>query len=127
MDQGATTDDSAEPRTLIVRDTIDLAVLTSLAERIFGDLVKAVVDIQRNVMAVGGAMHGDEEADLIGDGSVQSDLWGINLYPGAHGTTEFIEFDSMINLRPRQNRTRSVDDPATRAAILAIVDGLVRR
>ena len=102
-----------------------MAALTRMAEGMFGDLVKAVVDIERMVMALGGAMHADEEAGLIADGSTQADLWGINLYPAAHGTADFIEYDSMINLRPRQNRTRGVDDPVTRAAIVAVVDRLV--
>jgi hypothetical protein len=53
-------------------------------------------------------------------------LWGVNLYPADYGNPDWLEFDSMINLRPsQQNRTRSVDDPDTRARILGIVDRLV--
>ena len=121
------TDDVDGAGVNIVRDQVSVATLTVMAEGMFGDLVKAVVDVERMVMALGGAMHADEEADLIADGSTQSDLWGINLYPAAFGTAEFIEYDSMINLRPRQNHTRGVGDPATRAAIVALVDRLVRR
>jgi len=71
-------------------------------------------------------MHADEEALLLDEGSAQPSLWGINLYPASYGTGAFIEYDSMINLRPRQNRTRGVEDPLTRAAIVAVVDRLVR-
>ncbi len=120
------TDDVDGSAIIIVRDHVTVATLTTMAEGMFGDLVKAVVDLGRMVMALGGAMHADEEADLIADGSTQSDLWGINLYPAAFGTAEFIEYDSMINLRPRRNRTRGVDDPATRAEIVAVVERLVR-
>jgi len=89
--------------------------------------VKAVVDVEREVMAIGGAMHADEEAALIEDGSAQPDLWGINLYPDDFGTEAFVEFDSMINLRPAQgNRSRSVEDPALRERIQRLVDRLVR-
>lgn len=110
----------------IVRDDITMAELTELAEERFGDLVKAVVDIEREVMAVGEGMHADEEAGLLEDGSRQSALWGINLYPAEYGSPDWVEFDSMINLRPlQQNRSRSVDDPATRARIIEIVDQLV--
>ena len=110
----------------IVRDDITLAELTELAEERFGDLVKAVVDIEREVMAVGEGMHADEEAGLLEDGSRQSALWGINLYPAEYGSPDWVEFDSMINLRPlQQNRSRSVDDPATRARLIEIVDQLV--
>ena len=51
----------------VVRDPITLAELTSLAEERLSDLVKAVVDIERGVMAVGEGMHADEEAGLLDD------------------------------------------------------------
>jgi hypothetical protein len=79
------------------------------------------------VMAVDAELHSDEEALLLDQGSRQEDLWGINLYPALAGE-DFIEFDSMINLRPAQgNRSRGVDDPAVRERILQIVDALVVR
>lgn len=112
----------------IVLDHITLAELTELAEVRYGDLVKAVVDLDREVMAVGEGMHADEEAGLLADGSRQAALWGINLYPAEHGSPGFVEFDSMINLRPAMgNRTRGVDDPAVQARIVAMVDRLVKR
>jgi hypothetical protein len=78
---------------------------------LFGDLLKAVVDIDRGVMAIGGELHADEEAILLDAGSSQVDLWGINLYPAEHGQPGWIEFDSMVNVRPRQrNRSRSLPD-----------------
>ena len=110
----------------IVRDHITLGELQELADDRFGDMVKAVIDLDRELMAVGEGMHADEEAGLLDDGSRQTALWGINLYPGDHGTADWIEFDSMINLRPAQdNRTTSVDDPNVRERIAAIVDRLV--
>ena len=97
-----------------------------MAEARFGDLVKAVVDVERELIAIDAGMHADEEASLIQDGSSQMHLWGINLYPAEHGTDGWLEFDSMINLRPGQgNRTRSVGDGATRSQIARIVDRLV--
>ena len=109
----------------IIRSTIVRADLASLAERQFGDMVKAVVDVARGVMAIGGELHADEEAALIDDGSRQSDLWGINLYPGEQ-EAGWIEFDSMINVRPAQgNRTRDVEDERVRDAIRQIVATLV--
>lgn len=112
----------------IVREIITLATLEELAEGMFGNLVKAVVDLEQGIMAVGAEMHADEEAALLDEGSPQAGLWGINLYPAEFGTLRFIEFDSDINIRPRQgNRVRSVDDPAVRAAITSIVERLVVR
>jgi len=110
----------------IVRTSTSLAHIQELAAARFGDLVKAVVDVERGIMAIDAGMHADEEASLIQDGSDQRHLWGVNLYPADHGTEGWLEFDSMINLRPGQdNRTRSVDDPATRSLIARIVDRLV--
>ena len=111
----------------IVRDRIPLTDLDAMAKAQFGDLVKAVVDVERGVMAIGGELHSDEEALLLEDGSKQQHLWGINLYPAIHDES-WIEFDSMINIRPsRGNRSRSVDDAETRKAILTVVDRLVAR
>jgi hypothetical protein len=112
-----------QPR--IVRAPISRSELTTLAASRFGDLVKAVVDITRGVMAVSGDLHADEEALLLDDGSRQHDLWGINLYPAETGE-DWIEFDSVINVRPSQNnRSRSIEDETTRTAIRRVVRELV--
>lgn len=110
----------------IVREPVAIATLTQMADRMFGNLVKAVVDVEREIMAVDAEMHADEEALLLDDGSRQASLWGINLHPAQLGTPDFVEFDSVINIRPSQgNRTRSVDDAAVRGQVTAVVDRLV--
>ena len=111
----------------MIRESVTLDHLVELAESGFGNLVKAVVDVSQGIMAVGAEMHADEEAALLGLGSSQADLWGINLYPSQYGQRDWLEFDSMINIRPRQgNRSRGVEDPATREKIAAIVGSLVK-
>ena len=93
----------------------------------FGELVKAVVDVEKKLMAIGGELHSDEEALLLENGSRQQDLWGINLYPEIEGEG-WIEFDSLINLRPSQgNRTRGVNEPEIREKIMEIVNNLIGR
>jgi len=93
-----------------------------MSERMYSPLVKAVVDVRRRILVVDAEMHADEEAFLLEDGSAQSDLWGINLWPEEYGTEDFVEFDSMINLRPRDgNRSRSVDDTRKQALIREVV------
>jgi len=110
----------------VVRDAISRGELAEMAKRQFGDLVKAVVDVERGIMAIGGELHADEEAVLLDQGSEQRHLWGINLYPGKP-IAEWIEFDSMINVRPSQgNRSRDVENPEIREAITRIVDRLVQ-
>lgn len=109
----------------ILRQATSRARLTTIAAAQFGDMVKAVVDVQRGVMAIGGELHADEEAALIEDGSAQPHLWGINLYPAEAGDG-WIEFDSMINVRPSQgNRSRNVEDETIRNQIRQVVAALV--
>ena len=104
---------------------LPLAELREMATGMFGDLVKAVMDVKREIMIVDAELHADEEALLLENGSDQADLWGINLYPGLEGD-DFIEYDSMINLRPSQgNAGRGVENPAIRERIQTIVMGLV--
>lgn len=110
----------------IVRTPVLRSALQRVAAARFGDMVKAVVDVRRRIMAIGGELHADEEALLIDDGSRQDDLWGINLYP-AEGGDEWIEYDSMINVRPSQgNRSRGVDNGELRHTLRTIVGELVR-
>lgn len=93
----------------------------------FGDLVKAVVDLERRIMMIDAELHADQEAELLAGGSRQQDLWGINFYPELP-ESDWLEFDSMINLRPSfGNRSRGVDDPATRQKVAALARELVRR
>lgn len=88
-------------------------------------MVKAVVDVERELVAVGGELHADEEATLLQDGSTQQSLWGINLYPSLEGSS-MVEFDSMINIRPSQgNRSRSVEDVSMQKKIIAVVAQLI--
>lgn len=109
----------------IITEAITLAELRKMAA-LFPDMVKAVVDIDRKIMAADAELHSDLEALLISGGSKQENLWGINLYPDLGGN-DFIEFDSMINLRPaRGNRSRGVDDQKIRERISEIVTKIIK-
>ena len=105
----------------IITDKLTVNELKTLAANIFGDLVKAVVDINREIIAVDAELHSDLEALLLENGSKQKDLWGINFYPELKGD-EFVEFDSMINVRPSYgNKSRGVDSKEIRSKIIEIV------
>lgn len=111
----------------IVRDVLTLNELKQMASAMFENVVKAVVDVEREQIALDGELHSDLEALLLQDGSKQKDLWGINLYPELEGG-EFIEFDSMINMRPSQgNRSRGVDSEEIRKKIVAVVAKRIKR
>lgn len=110
---------------MIIRDAISRARLRELAQQSFGTMVKAVVDIEQGIMAVGGEWHADAESVLLQQGSKQEHLWGINLYPDG-GDENFIAFVSLINIRPRLgNRVMEIQDPAIREKINGIVSRLV--
>ncbi len=109
----------------IITEPISRDFLKKIAVEGFGDMVKAVVDCERRTMAIGAELHADEEQTLLADGSKQENLWGINLYPDRLDET-WIVFNSMINIRPRQNnRTRSVEDPKLQTMIRSFVQELV--
>ena len=109
----------------LIASPIALSELRSIAEQQFGSLVKAVIDIEKKIMVIGGEMHADEEIYLLNEGSKQENLWGINIYPDQHHENR-IEFDSMINIRPYMgNRSRGVENPEIQKIILAIVKQLI--
>jgi len=111
----------------LLNNPIALEELRVLAQERFGDMVKADVDVVRDVMIVGGAMHADMEADLITEGSQHENIWGINLYPD-RSFDEWVEFDSMINLKASQgNRSRGVESAEVREKILSIVSRYIPR
>ncbi len=111
----------------IITEKIKLSELKEMAVAMLGNLVKAVIDIEKEIMAVDAELHSDEEALLIKEGSRQDDIWGINIYPDLP-VDERIEFDSMINLRPRLgNRTRGVDNPEIRSKIKSILSKLIEQ
>ena len=110
----------------LVQDKISNKELKVMSEKMFDGLVKAVVDIEREIMVVDAEMHADQEEYLLQQGSEQKDLWGINFYPDEVGTEDWLEFDSMINLRPSQNnRSRRVENEETRNKITKVVEKLV--
>jgi hypothetical protein len=109
----------------IVADKISVAELKEMSKKMHNNLVKAVVDIERGIMVVDAAMHADEEMLMLEEGSQQENLWGINIHP-YKARNEWIEFDSMINLRPSfGNKTRGVDDVNIQDKIKKIVNTLV--
>ncbi len=116
-----------EIRVYKYKETVDLSTVIQMAEETFGDYVKAVVDVEKKILGLGGELHSDIEEVLLNQGSVQQDLWGINLYPN-ESWPETVEFDSLINIRPRQNnRSRYIEDASLREKILKLIEEAVQR
>ena len=110
---------------LIVRPAGPVSGMEGI-KRFYEEVVKVVVDIEKKIMAIGGEMHADEEKFLLEYGSKQEDLWGINIFTDLDGP-DMIEFDSIINVRPRTgNRSRGVEDAAIRERIVEVVGSLLQ-
>ena len=109
----------------VVTDKISIEELKKMSEKMHNNIVKAVVDLEKGIMVVDADMHADQEMLLLEEESRQEDLWGINIHPHK-SRDEWIEFDSMINLRPSfGNRSRGVDNPAIQERIKKLVNKLV--
>lgn len=111
----------------IIRNSISKEELKKLAHELYGDIIKAVVDVEQGIMGVGGELHVDVQSLLVEkENSRGEDTWGINLYLEKSGE-EFIEFDSMVNLKPAiGNRTRGVESAEIQSKIREIVGKLVK-
>ena len=107
-------------------DKISVKELQEMSANMFEGLVKAAVDIAKKIVVVDMGMHADGEAYLMERGSKQNDLWGINLHPADYGTEDFIEFASMINIRPsRGNPSKDVLDKTIRKRIISLINEVV--
>ncbi|MCX5707756.1 MAG: DUF5674 family protein [Candidatus Omnitrophica bacterium] len=106
---------------LIIRAKIDSETQKKIAEDLKG-YIKIVVDVRRKVLAAGGEKHVDGERLLLEDGSRQEDLWGagLDLEKGE------MDFDSLINLRPTQNKSREILDEKIRKKVEALIQSLLK-
>src|SRR5258708_34860292 len=111
----------------LVEESISLDELQDMSARMFGGLVKVVVDIKKGIMVVDAAMHADEEQYLLSKGSLQDDLWGCNIYPELQ-EEDFIEYDSMINVRPQLNNfSRDIENDEIKQKITDIINKLIKK
>ena len=95
----------------ILQKPVSREELNHIDERVFGDMIKCMADVRRNLLAIVADLHADLERLLLEDGSDQEDLWGFNLWVEEEGE-DFVEFDSLINIRARQgNPSRDVLNP----------------
>lgn len=79
--------------------------------------IKVAVDIERCVLAGGGEMHFYCEQALLQDGSQQKDIWAASFMPESRK----IIYESMVNLRPRQNRSMEILDAKIREQVASII------
>lgn len=110
----------------IIDEVIKKSDLLNCEVAFDGPMIKGVVDIEKELLGVDANMHADIEQLFLTEGSKQENLWGINLYP-EDTEEDFLEFNSMINIRPIQNnRSRGVENAEIREKIKAIVEKWVK-
>lgn len=109
----------------LVRSRIDHDTLIKFARENYGEMIKGVVDVTREIVALGGELHADAQAALLQDGSSPADLWGFNIYVGKP-RQQRMDYTSFINVRPSiGNRSMEIQDHTLRKRIREIVDSLV--
>lgn len=104
--------------------------LTSLWENKktdFSEMMKIVVDVDKEILAIDAEMHSDLENFLLINNSEQQNLWGANIYPYKYDD-DYLEYTSFINIRPSQdNRSMEVINPDIREKIKKTVNHLIIR
>jgi len=89
----------------------------------FGDYIKIVLDIRKEVAVIGGKLHADGEKVLIEKGSTQKDIWG----GGFDLATGLIDSQAIINIRPQdENDSMEILDPEIRKKFLDIVEKFLK-
>lgn len=107
----------------IISKKISRDELNKMDSGYFEDKIKAVVDIEKQIIGVDAELHADIEGALIEEGSELRNLWGINFLADKDEIEEFVKFDSLINIHPKQNnRSRDVEDENIRNKILEAVE-----
>ena len=105
----------------IISDQISEKELREIAKDFYGNMVKGVVDVEREILAMGGEYHMDANEILIKNKSKQQDIWGFNWYFDKNGD-ERIEYVSLINIRPGQdNRKMEVQNAFLRDRMKSII------
>ena len=111
---------------MILNNPISIQYLAEIAKNFYGDMIKAAADVDAGIIAIDAELHSDLEKELLENGSSQEAIWGFNIYPDMIGDN-FIEFDSLINIRPRQgNHSRNVENASTREKIRHIVTNYIK-
>jgi Protein of unknown function (DUF5674) len=109
----------------IVREPISFKELETIAQATYKEMVKAVADVEKEIIAVGGELHADAEAVLLEAECRQENLWGINIYL-EKPKNDRIQYTSFINIRPRHlNFSLELKDEKLRLKIRTIVDRLI--
>jgi hypothetical protein len=108
----------------IIKEKIGFDELKKIAGQGYGEMVKAVADVELGVMAIGGELHADESEILFSQGSKNENLWGFNIYLD-RPKEDYLEYISLINIKPSVNRSMDIQNSETKEKIMKIVSNLI--
>ena len=109
----------------IINKPITRVEAKEIAKEFYVDMVKGVVDLEREIIALGGEWHIDANNVLMAEGSQQRDVWGFNFHFNKE-PQDTIEYISLINIRPMEgNYDMVVQDESRRKAMRAIIERLI--
>ncbi len=87
------------------------------AREVYSDYIKTVIDVDKNILAVGGEYHIDCEEALIQEGSKLQNLYG----GGYRVSTHEVEYMAMSNFKPNLGKTTyEIMDPIIREKLLEL-------
>ena len=110
----------------IVEDKITLGEIREIAKEFYVSMIKGVVDIEKEIVAFGGEYHADANEILIENGSLQSDVWGFNIY-FERPKDSWIEYVSLINIRPQANNLEmEIKDKDIRKRMKTIINSKIK-
>lgn len=109
----------------IIKEKINNKELRLFLGKPFDDMIKFVVDVEKEIIVLGGELHSDAEQVLLENRSKQKNLWGGNIYPDQKSEFQ-LEYESLINIRPSQNnRSMEIQDEALKNKIKNIIEKLI--
>jgi hypothetical protein len=109
----------------IIKQAVPINEIWNSKESDFVEMLKVVVDVEKEILTVDAELHADLEQLLIENGSDQQNLWGANIYP-LKSKNDFIEYTALINIRPAMgNKSMEVLDKDVRSRMEKIIRTLL--
>lgn len=83
----------------------------------FGEYIKLVADIDKEILYGGSRLHADIEKILMNSGSLQKNIWG----GGIDLKFKVIECSAVANIRPDSNPSTEILDTTIREKFIKII------
>lgn len=85
--------------------------------------IKITIDLEKEILALGGEYHADAEKMLLARGSKQENIWGggVNLETGQ------FETNAIINLKVGRNDSTEILDPPKRKKFLTLSKKILKK